>query len=141
MRTDARDDMMRTSLPAAGFDCVVSIAALHHLPTERALQKMTDALAPGGTLIIHDLLADDRILDRGISALVYPVSVARRFWKTGRLRAPRAMRAAWAEHGAGETYLTSAEVRAMCGRYLPGAVVKRHLLWRYTIVWRKPGAN
>src|SRR5690348_11165812 len=47
-------DVMQTSLPDAGFDCVVSIATLHHLPLEQALQKMKDALKPGGTLIIND---------------------------------------------------------------------------------------
>ncbi len=30
------------------------------------------------------------------------------------------------------------EVREVCRAVLPGAVVRRHLLWRYSIVWRKP---
>lgn len=134
-------DVMQTSLPAAAFDCVVSIATLHHLPLERALVKMKDALRPGGTLIINDLVADDGLLDRGMSALAYPVCMARRFLGTGRLRTPREVRRAWEEHGKGEVYLTQGEVREVCGRHLPGAKVRRHLLWRYTIVWRKPGAD
>ena len=133
-------DVMRTALPARGYDCVVSIATLHHLPLEQALLRMRGALKPNGTLIIHDLVADDRLLDRGLSALAYPVSAARRFWKTGRVRTPREVRRAWDEHGRNEVYLTLPEVREVCGRYLPGALVKRHLLWRYTVVWRKPGA-
>lgn len=134
-------DVMEVSLPAAEFDCIVSIATLHHLPVERALPKMKDALKPGGTLIIHDLVADDGVLDKGRSALAYSVSAARRLWTTGRLRVPRQVREAWAEHGAGEAYPTMPKVREMCERYLPGATVERHLMWRYTVVWRKQSVS
>ncbi len=72
--------------------------------------------------------------------LAHLVSVARRFWKTGRMRAPREVRAAWAEHCKGEVYLTPAEVREMCRQYLPEARMQRHLLWRYTVVWYKHGS-
>jgi SAM-dependent methyltransferase len=131
-------DVMRLPLPAEGYDCVVSIATLHHLPPAQALPKMKDALKPGGVLIIHDLIADAGITGWGLSALAYPVGALRRFWKTGRLRTSREVRAAWAEHGKDEVYLTPAGVREMCGQYLPSARVRRHLLWRYTVVWRKP---
>jgi SAM-dependent methyltransferase len=133
-------DVMQLSLPAAKFDCVVSIATLHHLPLEQALLKMKEALKPGGRLIIHDLVADAGIVDLVRSALAYPVSASRLFWKIGRVRMPHEVKKAWAEHGENEVYLTIAEVREMCRQYLPEALIKRHLLWRYTIVWRKRGA-
>lgn len=131
------DDVMRLSLASRSYDCVVSIATLHHLPLSEALSKMKDALKPGGVLIIHDLVADDGFLDLIKSALAYPISVGLRFWKTGRLRAPREVREAWAEHAIGDVYLTLNEVKETCRRSLPGARIKRHLLWRYTIVWYK----
>ncbi|HYO64414.1 MAG TPA: class I SAM-dependent methyltransferase [Pyrinomonadaceae bacterium] len=131
-------DVMRLPLPAECFDAVVSIATLHHLPLAQAVRKMKDALRPNGVLVIHDLIADAGVFDAGVSALACPVSVLRRFWKTGRVRMSREVREAWAEHGKHEVYLTSAEVRRMCRKYLPAARVKRHLLWRYTVVWRKP---
>jgi ubiquinone/menaquinone biosynthesis C-methylase UbiE len=130
-------DVMQLTLPGESYDCIVSIATLHHLPRDQALLRMTGALKPGGVLIIHDLLAADSFVDSITSALAYPVSVVRRFWKTGWLRAPREVREAWAEHGKGEVYLTLAEVREMCGQYLPLAQVRRHLLWRYTVIWRR----
>lgn len=130
-------DVMQAALPAESFDCVVSIATLHHLPLAQALLKMKGALRPGGVLVLHDLIADDSLLDRGLSALAFPLSAARRLWKTGRLRTPREIRRAWDEHGAGEVYLTPAGVGEMCREHLPGATFKRHLLWRYTVVWRK----
>jgi ubiquinone/menaquinone biosynthesis C-methylase UbiE len=133
-------DVMQLSLPAARFDCIVSIATLHHLPLRQALLKMKDALKPHGVLIIHDLVAAKGLVERVRSASAYPVSAARRFWKTGQLRAPREVREAWAEHGRDEVYLTLDEVREMCRQYLPEARIKRHLLWRYTVVWSKHGA-
>lgn len=133
-------DVMQLSLPAEGYDCVVSIATLHHLPPAQALPKMKDTLKINGVLVIHDLVADDGLVDRLMSAVAYPVSVARRFWKTGQLRMSREFREAWAEHGRHEVYLTLSEVKEMCRRYLPGARIQRHLLWRYTIVWHKRGA-
>ena len=133
-------DVMRLSLPSARYDCIVSLATLHHLQMEQALSKMKEMLKPAGVLIIHDLLADEGLIDRAISASAYPVSAARRLWKTGRLRAPREVREAWSEHGKGEVYLTPDGVRGMCRRYLPGAKIRRHLLWRYTIIWHQRGA-
>jgi SAM-dependent methyltransferase len=134
-------DVMRLALPAEGFDCVVSIATLHHLPLEPALLRMKDALKPGGVLVIHDLVSDGGVIDRGLSALAYPLSAARRFWETGRVRTPREVREAWDAHGRDEVYLTPAEVREMCRRHLPRALFKRHLFWRYTVAWRKRAAE
>jgi hypothetical protein len=56
------------------------------------------------------------------------------------VRVPREVRRAWAEHGKDEVYLTTSGVKEMCARHLPGAMSKRHLLWRYTVVWRKRSA-
>ena len=134
-------DIMSDSLPAERYDCIVSLATLHHLPLGQALIKMKDALKPNGVLIIQDLVAAKGLVERVRSGLAYPVSGARRFWKTGRIRAPREIREAWAEHGKGEVYLTLDEVREMCKQHLPDARIRRHLLWRYTVVWSKREAT
>lgn len=130
-------DVMRLSLPSESYDCIVSIATLHHLPLAPALEKMKSMLKPGGVLLIHDLLADAGPFDRGLSALALPVNLCLRLWKTGRLLPPKILREAWAAHGKHETYLTLREVREICDEYLPEAMVRRHLLWRYTVVWYK----
>jgi len=133
-------DVMSLALPAEGYDCIVTMATLHHLPLGKALRKMKEALKPNGVLIIHDLVAAAGLAENARSALAYPVSMARRLWKTGRLRSPREVRDAWAEHGKGEVYLTLDGVREMCMQYLPDARIRRHLLWHYTVVWHKGGA-
>jgi SAM-dependent methyltransferase len=48
-------DATRWVFPVEEFDCVASIATLHHLPIEEMLLKMRGALRVGGTLAILDL--------------------------------------------------------------------------------------
>jgi hypothetical protein len=37
-----------------------------------------------------------------------------------------------------EPDMTWAQVRKTAARLLPGARYRRHLLWRYSLVWTKP---
>ena len=133
-------DVLEMDLPAGQFDCIVMIATLHHLPAESVLEKLKHALTPEGVLILHDLLTPTGILDRAADLVRFPINMASRYLRTGRLLASREVRRAWAEHGKKERYLTKREVAAMRERYLEGGYVKYHLLWRYTVVWRKRGA-
>src|SRR6185295_10544004 len=48
-------DVLQWPFPADSFDCIASIATLHHLPLSEALSKMKTALKPGGILLILDL--------------------------------------------------------------------------------------
>jgi SAM-dependent methyltransferase len=130
-------DVTRWVFPVGAFDCVASIATLHHLPIEETLLRMRQALRVGGTLVILDLYESAGLVDllAGIAAI--PVSVVLRLIKTGHLREPRQVREAWIEHGRNDTYPTLARVRQICARVLPGAEVRQHLLWRYSIVWRR----
>jgi SAM-dependent methyltransferase len=121
------------------FDLIVSAATLHHLPVEIAVSRMVALLRPGGRLLIHDLRTNTGLLDHvRTAAALAPVAMLR-LVRTGRLRSPRDVRDAWSRHAAGETYFTLAEVQALANRRLPGARVYNHWLWRYTIVWDKPG--
>jgi len=124
--------------PSERFDCIASIATLHHLDPGVLLPRLRDALRPGGMLLVLDLVSDEGLPGLARSALAVAVSGALRLAHTGRLRDPREVREAWEEHGRGETYLRISEVREICRELLPGAQVRRHLLWRYSIVWRKP---
>jgi hypothetical protein len=57
----------------------------------------------------------------------------------GRLLPRREVRDAWAAHERHDLYLRMREVHALCDDVLPGARIKKHLLWRYSIVWQKAG--
>jgi SAM-dependent methyltransferase len=131
-------DVSHWPFPRERFDCIASIATLHHLDPRELLGRMREALRPGGVLLVLDLVADESWLDLARSGAAMFVNVALRLRHSGRLRDPKPVREAWEAHGRGETYLRISEVRELCRELLPGAEVRRHLLWRYSIVWRKP---
>jgi ubiquinone/menaquinone biosynthesis C-methylase UbiE len=130
-------DAMSVELPAEHFDCVVSIATLHHMPAPQAINRMKRCLKRNGRLLILDLLQSSTPAGIFTDALAMPLNIGIRLMKTGRLRPPAEVRKAWDEHGRDEIYPTLAEVRSLCAELLPGASVKKHLLWRYSIVWQK----
>jgi ubiquinone/menaquinone biosynthesis C-methylase UbiE len=131
-------DVCTWDLPPATFDCIVSIATLHHLPIEETLKKLEAALRPGGVLLVLDLYQTQTLADWMWSALAYPWNRLLRTWHLRRLREPAHVRRAWAEHARHDVYPTLAEIRALAERLLPGAAVHRHLFWRYSLIWRKP---
>jgi len=115
-----------------GFDVAISIATLHHLPLAEALARMAAAIVPGGIVLVGDLFAA-----RGLLALPYnALSWLRRRFDPR--RDPAELSAAWSAHGAHDQLLSFREVCAVAAAALPGATIRRHLGWRYTLVWRKP---
>ena len=131
-------DVLKHELPAAYFDCIVSIATLHHLPLDLMLEKMRATLKADGVLLVLDLFKAESVSDFAMSLPAIPWNFALRLWKQHRLRPSREVRAAWAEHGRTDVYSTLSQVRRSCEKVLPGAHITRHLLWRYSIVWTKP---
>ena len=95
---------------------------------EAALAAMARALRPGGRLAVVGLAADGSIGDYLADAPGLPVNL---FY-----------RAIHRKSGPGapvkDPEMTWAEVRATVGRLLPGARYRRHLLWRYSLLWTKP---
>jgi ubiquinone/menaquinone biosynthesis C-methylase UbiE len=132
-------DVLALELPAERFDCIATIATLHHLPLAEVLPKIKRLLKVGGVLLVLDLFQAEGLLDAARNALAVALSVSLRLSKQGRLRPPRELRHAWDEHGRHDSYLTLAQVREVCAEMLPGAEVSRHLLWRYSIIWKKVG--
>jgi 2-polyprenyl-3-methyl-5-hydroxy-6-metoxy-1,4-benzoquinol methylase len=131
-------DVLSRSFSPEQFDYIVSVAALHHMPMEAILLKMKKALAKGGTLAVLDIYKA-RFSDLFVNLVAIPANLYMQRVKNGR-RPPASAeaRAAMKEHGAHDSYLTLSEVHQMCEDLLPGARVRRHLFWRYSIVWTKP---
>lgn len=130
-------EVMAYDFPAAFFDCIVSVATVHHLPTEKIIAKMKNALRDNGTLIILDLWQPANLNDALRSMVALFTSALLRMLKQGRLRSRREVRQAWNEHGQKDTYLTMSHVQRICAELLPGAQVRQHGLWRYSVVWKK----
>ena len=134
-------DVMSCRLPDEQFDCVATLTTLHHLPTESILRKVRRALRPGGAFVCLDLYQRSTFGDLLFDSAAYPASLFLRLIKTGRPRPPREVREAYAEHGKTDSYLTLPQVKEVCAATLPGALVSRHLFWRYSIVWKKEIAD
>lgn len=130
-------DVMARQLADNRFDCIVTLTTLHHLPTEILLRKIRKALKPGGVFVCLDLYRRSNLTDLLFDVVAYPASLFHRLIKTGRPRPPGAVREAYAEHGKTDTYLTLTQVERICADTLPGAAVRRHLFWRYSIIWKK----
>lgn len=138
------DDIVTRALPELQFDCITSIATLHHVPTRAVLEKIKGTLKTGGSLIVLDLLEPERKLltakgltDSILNAAAMGASCSLRLLHNGRLRPPREVRAAWEEHGKTDRYLTLDGARSLYGSLFPGVMVRKHLLWRYSAIWTK----
>ncbi len=133
-------DVTASAFPPEHFDCIASIATMHHLPLSVMLEKCKHALKPGGVLIILDLVEGDGWRDAASNVVAAPWHLALMLVNNRRLRPPREVREAWAQHGSHDCYPTLGQVQAACAQILPGARVRKHLLWRYSIVWTKPAS-
>jgi 2-polyprenyl-3-methyl-5-hydroxy-6-metoxy-1,4-benzoquinol methylase len=123
-------DFMRDEPDGAPFDCVVSIATLHHLDVAAAVPRMAALVRPGGVLVVHDVRADAGVWDRLRSL----AALGARVW-AGRAHQRAEVREAWHHHGRDERYATMADVERWSRDLLPGSRAVRHLQWRYTVVW------
>ena len=130
-------EVMAMDFGEESFDCIASIATLHHLPMGEILIKMKNALRTGGRLLILDLFQAQGLSDLFANAVALPMSVAIRLMRTGRLRPDRKTRAIWEQHARQDRFLTLTQVRNLCAEVLPKAKIKQHLFWRYSIVWEK----
>jgi 2-polyprenyl-3-methyl-5-hydroxy-6-metoxy-1,4-benzoquinol methylase len=134
-------DARLTDFPAERFDCIVAIATLHHLPMQEMLAKLKAAVKINGVILVLDLFQAQGLADICLGAMAIPTSVALRLFKTGRLRPDKQTRKAWEEHAKHDSYVTLEQARRICAETLPNAQVKRHLLWRYSIVWQKTASR
>jgi SAM-dependent methyltransferase len=121
-----------SELAPGSFDAITSLAVLHHLPLPDALTRMARLLRPGGALLVLGLWpATSTLLDVAVSVLAAVVNRAYILRRgPGHMTAP-----------AQEPVLPLRELRREVQLLLPGAVVRRRLLWRYVLVWRKPGVG
>jgi SAM-dependent methyltransferase len=118
------------------FDFIASDTAVHHMNFESALMAMTRLLRPGGRLAIVGLARSASPQDYLPDAVAVPLNLG-----LGLTHA--ALRAAHRERPSPrfpirEPTMTWDEVRIGALRLLPGVRYRRHLLWRYSLLWRKP---
>jgi 2-polyprenyl-3-methyl-5-hydroxy-6-metoxy-1,4-benzoquinol methylase len=111
------------------YDVVTALAVVHHLPLEQALAQMERLLRPGGRLLVLGVWpARATMLDTATSAVAVVVNalLQLRYGRT-RMASP-----------AQQPSMSLSEARARSQRQLPGATVRRRLLWRFILEWTKP---
>ena len=129
-------NVMTYQLPDNQFDCIATLTTLHHLPMTDILKKVKRALKPGGVFICFDLYQRSNLIDLFFDAVAYPTSLFLTLVKTGKFRPAKEVRDAYAGHGKTDTYLTLPQIEQICARVMPGAILNRHLFWRYSIIWK-----
>lgn len=109
------------------FDMVTAVASLHHVPLREGLSALHRLVAPGGTLAVVGLWRMSPGLDFGYLPLLPAI------WAINAYRRP-------ADPGAAvlDPADTLHQIRTAAAAVLPGARIRRRLLWRYTLLWRKP---
>lgn len=117
------------------YDVVTAEASLHHLPLREGLTRLGELTKPGGLLIVIGLYLMATPADRAMELVTLPanavVGLAKAINGTGGkphdTEMPMVM-----------TAPTLPEIRAAAAEILPGARIRRHLFWRYSLVWRAP---
>jgi len=121
-------DVMTHPFPDNSFDMISVVATLHHLPLTAALGRLRNLLRPGDVLAVIGLYRLNTAWDFAYAAAGKPASwVLRRFRSCTPVTAPLQ-----------EPRETLGEIRASCDALLPGNRLRQHLLFRYSMVWRKP---
>jgi 2-polyprenyl-3-methyl-5-hydroxy-6-metoxy-1,4-benzoquinol methylase len=122
-------DFMAFSFEPATFDAVVSVAALHHLSESEALHRMASLVRPGGTVVVVGLAWSRFPRDLPWLAAGPVATRVMWLWKGG--YHPVTSPTVWPPPS------TYREVRQIAEAALPGVRYRRHVLWRYSLVWRK----
>ena len=114
------------------YDFVSLVASLHHLPFAAALTRSAHLLRPGGLLVVLGLDRAPSVFHAAARSLpAFPIS---RYYRLRRGESPVSAPTV-------EPTMTLREIREQAAAILSGVVVRRHLLWRYSIVWTKPSNN
>lgn len=121
-------DVMSHPFEHGSFDAIFSVATLHHLDTGAALQRLASLLEPGGVLGVIGI-GRPEMRDLTWQAVGVAASVVYRFTKP-----------MW-EHPSPMVWPpahTNREVERIARALLPGCRFRRHVLWRYSLLWAKP---
>jgi SAM-dependent methyltransferase len=115
----------------ASFDFIAAVAALHHMDEAAAIRRMAGRLAPGGCLAVLGI--PHRNLPRELpgelaAGVVHRVIALRRGNRESPAPTLQARR-------------TYRELRRLFADELPQAELRRHLMWRYSLIWTRPAGR
>lgn len=128
-------DILTCLFEPNSFDYIVSVATFHHLPYSEILEKSKQWLKEGGTLLIFDIYKEKTILDYLVSLVAIPSNIFMNFSKNKVLRKKEDQ--AMKEHIKHDVYMPLKDIHEIVDSILPNAIIRRHLFWRYSLIWKK----
>lgn len=131
-------DVLGETLPLdpGGYDLVTAVSSLHHLPLRPGLRRLAGLVRPGGVLAVIGLYRPATVSDRLIDACALPANAAMGVALAARGRAGKPHDADMPVKDPIDTY---AEIVAAAAEFTPGALLRRRLFFRCSLLWRRPG--
>lgn len=130
------EDVMELSR-SRQYDVITALAMVHQLPLAPVLRRLREALAPGGTLVVLGCYQEETRTDRSLSWMALPANLLMGGIK-GRRRPGASSRPVSMTAPTAPATTTLAEIRRAADQELPNATLRRHLFWRYSLVFRAP---
>ncbi|WP_051133104.1 class I SAM-dependent methyltransferase [Nocardia paucivorans] len=121
-----QEDFRRTT---GTFEVVTAVAVLHHVPLVEGLTALRRLVAPGGLLLVIGLWKSTPRHDFGYLPLLPATSVVQALHRHRRGDPDVTLR---------DPVETIGQIRTAAAEILPGARIRRRLMWRYTLRWRNP---
>jgi SAM-dependent methyltransferase len=114
------------------YDFISCIATIHHVPFGPAVTQLRDALTPGGVLAILGL-SRYTLAHLWIDVIAFAPNKVRQLQAALQAPEPRPrMPMMWPQ-------LSLTEIRAQARTLLPGARIRNHLYWRYSLIYINAG--
>jgi SAM-dependent methyltransferase len=126
-----QEDFLTSGFTDCEFDVVTALASFHHMPLGDATREARRVLRPGGRLVVLGVWSDSGLCDLPLNVASLVLNRYLR-WRRGQdsMTAPATLeRTSWPA------------VKLAASEHLPGARLRRRLLFRYTLVWDKPSGS
>lgn len=118
------------------FDVVISIATFHHLDIETTLRSIKSKLNKNGLLLILDIYKQQTFYEQILSMTATICNPIMSLFKRHSMFPTEEERKLWKDHFKYDTYNTIREIREIAEKTLGQISIKRHLFWRYTLIYR-----
>ncbi|MFC0626387.1 class I SAM-dependent methyltransferase [Kribbella deserti] len=131
-------DVLQADLHPDGYDVVTAVSSLHHLPLRDGLTRLAGLVRPNGVLVVIGHYRAAKATDKAMEIANLAGNAAMGAYLAARGKAGK-------PHDDGmpikDPKDTLAEIQQVAGELMPGVRIQRRMYWRYSLLWRRPGAT